>query len=182
MYFRLHSGWAAVRSGVPEGSILGPILFVCFVADISHSIKSNCLLFADDVKLFNRIDCQQDCQQFQNDLDRLSAWSNTWKLNLTPQKCLVITLTLRTAPVGFKYFIEEEELARNEQIRDLGVILDTKLNFGPPRRRGNGQSEQNAGHFNVKLARPTDSLHVAAVTCSSKERPLLLRTTRIFDP
>ena len=67
-----HSGWAAVRSRVPEGSILGSILFACFVADIPHSIKANCLLFGDDVKLFNRIDCQQDRQQLPNDLDRLS--------------------------------------------------------------------------------------------------------------
>ena len=58
-------------------------------------------------------------------------WSNTWKLNLNPQKCSVITFTLRTAPVGFRYLIGGEELARNEQIRDLGVILDTKLTFGP---------------------------------------------------
>ena len=61
----------------------------------------------------------------------VAKWSNIWHLKLNPQKCSVITFTLRTVPIGFGYSIGGEKLARNEQIRDLGVILDSRLAFGP---------------------------------------------------
>ena len=123
------SEWTPVLSGVPEGSILGPILFACYVADLPKLLKTGCLAYADDVKIFNKIRNHEDTVSLQADLDSLSAWSKTWHLKLNPAKCKTISFTLRKTPIRCTYTLEGHRLDRCEQIRDLGVILDSKLTF-----------------------------------------------------
>ena len=123
------SAWTAVQSGVPEGSILGPLLFTCFVADIPRCVKTDCLLYADDVKLFHRIESDEDAATLQADLDRLCDWSKAWKLKLNPSKCQTITFSLRTSPIRSVYNLDGHELVRCQEARDLGVLLDAKLTF-----------------------------------------------------
>ena len=89
------SGWVPVGSGVPEGSICGPILFVLFCNDAPSCISSTCLMYADDMMLARRIRSPDDAVALQTDLDIISAWSTVWKLKLNPAKCKVITFTLR---------------------------------------------------------------------------------------
>ena len=124
-----HSDWTPVQSGVPEGSILGPLLFACYVADIPLHIRSGCIMYADDVKLYHRIQNQADTDELQADLDRLLQWSNTWRLRLNPVKCKFISFTLRTSPINSAYTLDGHSLERCDRIRDLGVILDSKLTF-----------------------------------------------------
>ena len=73
-----HSEWKPVISGVPRGSILGPILFLIFVNDLPASAESNAKLLADDTKLYRLIVEYEDCELLQQDLNVLSAWSKTW--------------------------------------------------------------------------------------------------------
>ena len=124
-----HSEWSAVLSGVPEGSILGPLLFTCYVADLPDHIESSCLSYADDVKIFNRISSPEDARLLQADLDRLCRWSETWRLKLNPAKCKSITFTLRSSPFTTSYVLYGHQLERCSHMRDLGVILDSKLTF-----------------------------------------------------
>ena len=115
---------------MPEGRILGPILFSCYVADLPRYINNSCLAYADDFKIFNRIKNHDDIDSLQADLDRLGEWSKFWRLKLNPAKCKVITFTLRKSPFISPYTLDCHRLERCEQIRDLGVILDDKLTFG----------------------------------------------------
>ena len=108
---------------------MGPLLFACFVADIPNCVKTGCLLYADDVKLFHRVECEADVALLQSDLDRLCEWSKTWKLNLNPSKCQTITFTLKTNPLQSSYTLDGHELTRCQEVRDLGVMLDAKLTF-----------------------------------------------------
>ena len=124
-----HSVWTPVLSGVPEGSILGPLLFNCYVADLPKCTKNGCLAYADDFKIFNRIKTHSDTMSLQADLDRLCEWSKFWRLGLNPAKCKVITFTLRKSPFISPYALDSHRLERCEQIRDLGVTLDAKLTF-----------------------------------------------------
>ena len=124
-----HSDWAPVQSGVPEGSILGPILFTCYVADLPNHIKTSSLSYADDVKIFHRINTPEDAHSLQADLNRLSSWSKTWLLKLNPAKCKSITFTLRSSPHLTVYSLDGHQLERCVQVRDLGIILDAKLTF-----------------------------------------------------
>ena len=125
------SDWARVVSGVPEGSICGPVLFVLFCNDVPSRLNSSCLMYADDMKIVRQVRAPDDADDLQTDLDRLSAWSDTWKLKLNPAKCKAITFTLRTKPVTFDYVIHGTALERVSMIRDLGVLMDSKLTFGP---------------------------------------------------
>ena len=124
-----YSDWLPVLSGVPEGSILGPILFSCYVADLPNNISNACLSYADDVKIFNRINNRDDANSLQADINRLCSWSKSWRLKLNPKKCKAMTFTLRSSPVLFPYYLDGHQLERCSQMRDLGVVLDSKLTF-----------------------------------------------------
>ena len=123
------SKWTEVLSGVPEGSLLAPLLFSLFINDLPREVDSGCLLYADDVKIFRKIVSPSDGLLLQEDLDRLTAWSVRWGLALNPKKCKSFTITLRRAPVRTQYFINGARLEHVGEIRDLGITLDTKLTF-----------------------------------------------------
>ena len=74
------SNWKSVLSGVPQGSVLGPILFLIYINDLDDSITSNLLKFADDTKLFRKVNTDGDKQHLKNDLDRLVKWSEKWQM------------------------------------------------------------------------------------------------------
>ena len=123
------SDWVPVRSGTPEGGIISPLLFALFVNDLPDKIKTNCLLFADDVKLYHKITSDHDAELLQSDLTSLATWSTLWKLQLNPSKCKSFTMTLKRKPILATYNIQDSSLERVNSIRDLGVYLDSKLTF-----------------------------------------------------
>ena len=79
---------APVTSGVPQGSVLGPILFLCFINDMPESVSSQCCLFADDSIIYREISTENDCTSLQDDLDALEKWEGTWECLLTPQNVM----------------------------------------------------------------------------------------------
>ena len=114
-----------------EGSICGSILFVLFCNDVARYISSTCLMYADDMKLSRCIRSPSDAALLQHDLDKFSEWSSAWKLQLNPSKCKVIIFTLRKKPIVSTYYVNHSALERVSEIRDLGIILVSKLTFGP---------------------------------------------------
>ena len=123
------SAWVPVTSGTPEGGHLSPLLFSCFINDLPTAVQSDCMIFADDCKLFRKVDSAADVNELQADIDKLCEWSDKWKLTLNASKCKTLTLTLRTKPVLGNYLIDNSELERVSEMRDLGVIIDAKLTF-----------------------------------------------------
>jgi len=77
---KVTSDKAPVISGIPQGSVLGPILFLLFINDLPETLSSAVKLFADDTKIYKEINSERDCIDIQQDLDRLSEWSETWQL------------------------------------------------------------------------------------------------------
>ena len=86
-------------------------------------------MYADDVKIYRQISSSADCELLQTDLTNLCKWSADWQLNLNPQKCNTFTITLKRAPVLHTYQIDNSPLQRVAEVRDLGIILDSKLTF-----------------------------------------------------
>ncbi len=84
------SEWSDVKSGVPQGSVLGPILFIIFINDMPENLRSKILLYADDSKLILTIGGQVDVENTHTDIDKLVAWSEKWLMELNFDKCKVM--------------------------------------------------------------------------------------------
>ena len=77
-------------SGVPQGSVLGPILFLIYVKDLDYGMRNWILKFADDTKVFSRANASEDCASLQKDLDTLVNWSEEWQMLFNVGKCKVM--------------------------------------------------------------------------------------------
>lgn len=128
-YNGFKSGVYPITSGVPQGSNLGPLLFSLFVNDLNVSVTCNKLIFADDLKIYSSINSLHDCMALQNELNKVSQWCNSNKLQLNISKCKVISYTRKTNPILFHYNVDTEVLLRTDTTRDLGVCFDNKLSF-----------------------------------------------------
>ncbi|KAI8493269.1 hypothetical protein Bbelb_292730 [Branchiostoma belcheri] len=121
------SDWAKVTSGIPQGSVLGPFLFVVFINDMPGTITSACHLFADDAKVFRRVNSPVEVATLQADINNLAAWSKDWQLSFNIEKC-------KRMHIGHgnpcqEYEIQGSTLEETSEERDLGVIVDRKLKF-----------------------------------------------------
>ena len=124
------SDHANVLSGIPQGSVLGPILFVIYINDLPNEVASDVLLFADDTKIFRCIKSIPDSLYLQDDLQKLVNWSNRWLLKFNADKCHVLTLGKHENIVhAHNYKMDGVELEHVFEEKDLGVIVDTDLSF-----------------------------------------------------
>ena len=85
-------------SGVCQGSVLGPVLFLIFINDLPEDINPRTRLFADDCILYRQISSENDQQLFQEDLDRLATWEKTWGMEFHSQKCSVMCISRARTP------------------------------------------------------------------------------------
>ena len=119
-----------VLSGVPQGSVLGPLLFVVYINDLPEVTSSDMYLFADDTKLVEEINSAEDAIRLQLDIDAMERWSKDWLLRFHPDKCHVLTLgKFWNIKHAHAYNIGGLILEHVEQEKDLGVIIDGELNF-----------------------------------------------------
>ena len=122
------SDWVEVLSGVPQGSVLGPVLFLIYVNDIVLNIDSSIKLFADDAKLFRPMGSSSDARALQSDLKKLEEWSKKWLLKFNQSKCSVIHFG-HSNP-RHTYSLNGNNLAVSSEERDLGVIVSESFKFG----------------------------------------------------
>ena len=116
-------------SGVPQGSNLGPLLFLLFINDLCCQINCNKLLFADDLKIFNSINSEDDYDSLQADINKLQDWCVLNKLHLNISKCKVLSFTNRRTSFVYDYSINGVILSRCTDTKDLGIIFDYQLSF-----------------------------------------------------
>ena len=124
------SSWTRVTSGVPQGSVLGPTLFVIYINEIPKIIKSKCKLFADDTKLFHEISNDEDVSELQSDLDELTKWSAQWLLKFNTEKCKV--MHCGHSNPAMEYVMNElhsppRVLKTTKMEHDLGVVVSEDL-------------------------------------------------------
>ena len=118
-----------VKTGVPQGSVLGPCLFLCYINDLPSKISSPSRLFADDTAVYRFITCAEDPVKLQEDLQRLEQWEREWDMAFHPDKCSVLPFTRSHSPPLSNYTLHDQILERVTSTKYLGVILETKLDF-----------------------------------------------------
>ena len=119
-----YSEWKNVYSGVPQGSVLGPLLFVLFINDMPENIKSVIRLFADDVKL---VGDANDSDVVMQDLESLSNWESDWCMNFNPKKCAVDHIGKNSGRQS--YFLGGNEPKVVDEEKDLGVVFSESFSW-----------------------------------------------------
>ena len=128
-YNGFESAHYIVTSGVPQGSNLGPLLFLLFINDLDDIIDCSKLFYADDLKIFSAITCIDDCRKLQSELDHIQSWCIDNKLYLNTSKCKILSFTRRQIAYEYAYNIDNKSLSRCNTYKDLGVMFDLKLSF-----------------------------------------------------
>ena len=114
------SDWKEVTSGIPQGSVLGPLLFVIFINDLPDTLSTDTYLFADDTKIFHVIKNENDHQKLQDNLDSMEEWSNKWLLRFHPDKCKHMHIGQQQETQ--KYTLLNKQLETIDEEKDIGVI------------------------------------------------------------
>ena len=119
-----------VTSGVPQGSVLGPLLFLLFINDLPKHIKSpSCIrLFADDALIYRQIKDQTDCTSLQQDLDEVCGWANTWQMRFNVSKCETASIHRSKSP-PHTYNMNHIPLKQVTAFKYLGVTFTDNLSF-----------------------------------------------------
>ena len=123
------SEWTEVISGIPQGSVLGPVLFIAYINDLADicSVNSQIFLYADDTKLYKHVLSATDRQLLQEDVDNIVRWMNKFLLKLNVIKCKVVSYGKHCTE--YEYRINSHPLERSTLYKDLGVNFDDKLRF-----------------------------------------------------
>ena len=116
-----------VTSGVPQGSVLGHILFLLYINDINENVQSSIRLFANDSIIYRKINSIVDHQILQTDLIQLEKWSDKWQMQFNISKCVDLPITNKTKPSTHQYSLFGHPLSKVASHSYLGVKLDSKL-------------------------------------------------------
>lgn len=154
-----YSNWSKVKSGVPQGSVLGPILFLIYINDLDENIKSKINKFADDCKLGKTVSSKEDVEILRQDLESLSKWAEAWQMNFNIDKCSVMHLGRNNSSNTYK--INGCELKSGNVEKDLGVVVDKTMKF----------SEQ----CNSAVSNANATLGIIKRTISCKNKDIILR-------
>jgi len=159
------SGWRRVTSGVPQGSVLGPVLFLIFINDLDEGISNWILKFADDTKIFGAVNGLADAMQLQVDLSRLMQWAREWQMQFNVGKCKIMHFGHGNSK--FKYFMDNKELESVSTEKDLGVLLSEDLKASNQCVQSYARASRMLGMIN------------RTITCKSQQTLLQLYKTLV---
>ncbi|MCG8031679.1 MAG: reverse transcriptase family protein, partial [Candidatus Thiodiazotropha taylori] len=118
-----------VISGVPQGSVLGPLLFLLFINDLPDKLNFQARLFADDCIVYRPIRDIEDCKTLQEDLSTLAEWERKWGMEFHPQKCNILSVTRARSPIQHPYVLKGHLLELQDSSKYLGVDLQASLSW-----------------------------------------------------
>lgn len=121
-------GWCRLRS-IPQGSVLGPSLFLYYINDLPDKLSSPVRLFADDAIIYLAIKGRQDTLELQEDLNRLAEWSSEWMMELNTDKCKAITVSRKKSQIRHQYILNNTPLEEVSSTKYLGITITSDLKW-----------------------------------------------------
>ena len=171
-----------VLSGVPQGTVLGPLLFLIYINDMPSRISdgSRIRLFADDSLLYREIKDSEDSAILQEDLNNLQAWEKEWKMEFHPKKCQLIQITKKKKVAKCEYYIHNEKLETTSKAEYLGVTLDSKLSWQPHIDKVCKKANSKLGFLRRNLQ--SCPKHIREKCYKVFVRPILEYSASVWDP
>jgi hypothetical protein len=169
-------------SGLPQGSHFGPILFSIFINDLPTMFSGvECVLFADDLKIYKRINCINDCIILQDNINILQDWCKLNNLFLNTDKCYIMTFSRNKSKFTFKYCVDGQLLKNVTEIRDLGILFDSELSFVNHINESIGRAMQTLG-FIVRTTVGFRNTRAIGMLYTSMVRSTLEYCSVLWDP
>ena len=176
------SNVARVTSGVPQGTVLGPLCFLVFINDIGNEIstETSLKLFADDSLIFREIATEEDSKILQQDLDSLIQWAEKWQMSFHPAKCQVMTVQQQRRTQKFKYKMLDHPLQQVDTIQYLGVHIQQDLKWDKHVNHIVTKANRSLGFVKRNLHQCPQS--VKAQAYQTLVRPVLEYASTAWDP
>ena len=125
----IHSDATSVTSGVPQGTVLGPLLFLVYINDMPEKISSTTRLLADDSLVYRIIESKEDQTLLQEDLDKLQEWERDWLMQFNTDKCEVIRITNKLNPLIHDCHIHGTKLQTVKNAKYLGLTISSDISW-----------------------------------------------------
>ena len=169
-----------VTSGVPQGSVLGPILFLIYINDLPDEVCSQVRLFADDTALYLTMESEDSGSTLQSDLDILSMWETRWDMEFNPSKCQVVHVTGSKRPVKRDYILHGQVLESVTCAKYLGVDISCSLTWNSHIDRITGSANRTLGFVRRNIK--TRMSKVRETAYNTLVRPQLEYASAVWDP
>ncbi len=140
---RTASDWAPVTSGVPQDSVLGPVLFIIYISDIDVGLNNFIAKHSDGTKIRNSVIFDRDRQSLEDDLNKISAWSARWEMPFNVNKCHILQVGTRN--LKYDYEMSSEKLKSVQCVKDLGVTIVSNLKFSQQSKDAAGKANRMLG-------------------------------------
>ena len=169
-----------VTSGVPQGSVLGPILFLIYINDLPDEVCSQVRLFADDTALYLTMESEDSGSTLQSDLDILSMWETRWDMEFNPSKCQVVHVAGSKRPVKRDYILHGQVLESVTCAKYLGVDISCSLTWNSHIDRITGSANRTLGFLRRNIK--TRMSKVRETAYNTLVRPQLEYASAVWDP
>lgn len=169
-----------VKSGVPQGTVLGPLMFLLYINDISNNISSTIRLFADDCIIYRIIDTENDSQTLQRDLDIISCWTETWQMQLNIDKCAIVRCTRSPLSIKFDYKLNDTYIRTVHQHQYLGITIDESMHWSHHIKSICQKANKTLNFIRRNLYKCDGSVKASAYL--TIVRPLLEYAACVWDP
>ena len=169
-----------VISGVPQGTVLGPLMFLLYVNDIGKDVNSSIKLFADDCLLYRNVNSEDDASLLQQDLDKLVKWSKTWQMSFNINKCHILRVHRSQIPLINNYTMEHKPVSDVNHCPYLGVEMQSNMKFD---RHIVNMCNKATRTFNM-LRRNLHhcSPQIKEISYKALIRPILEYSAAVWDP